>query len=598
MHSRFSDARTRTLRATLAAMVFLAILIFSVTSGVAQVSPVTGMAPASADRTVQTDTAPEVGAVTDLTVPIEGTAADPDSDSGPPIEDAEATAEVMRERAAKAAIAAVDAEQAAARAEAQGNEAAAKDAAMRAADAREEAEEAATRAEAQQAVADAVDENLRDAETGLPVEVLNPGIDTRELELRLVPLTKDELASLAEVWFAIVRQKTEEVMAAQVAILRTEAAVASAARDKLTELVEARKSLFDKASKVASAWEKKGGADEPRLAEMRAYRAAIIVEETRTADVQTLIAQATAWVIDRDGGIQLGIDIIVIIASLVGLWFVARVIRRIAARWLRMVPNLSKLLQVFLVAVIYWVVFAIGLMVVLSGLGIDISPVFALIGGASFILAFAFQDTLGNLASGLMIMINRPFDEGDYVDVGGTAGTVKSVSIVATTVTTPDNQVIVIPNKNVWGNTITNVTASSTRRVDFIFGISYDDDIRKAMAVMETTVKSHPLVLADPEPVIRVHELADSSVNFICRPWTRTGDYWTVYWDLMQQVKEAFDAAGISIPYPQQDVYMHQVQAKPAPLPEPADRDRTQPGSDTSGYAKNDGADESGDGER
>ena len=211
-------------------------------------------------------------------------------------------------------------------------------------------------------------------------------------------------------------------MAAQIAILKTEGDVANAARDKLTDLVEVRKALFDKASKIANAWEKKGGAEEARLVEMRAYRAAIIVEETRTADFQTLLAQAAAWVIDRDGGIQLAIDIVVIMASLFGLWFVARLFRRTANRWLSRIPNLSKLLQAFLVATIYWIVFAIGLMVVLSGLGIDISPVFALIGGASFILAFAFQDTLGNLASGLMIMINRPFDEGDYVDVGGTGG--------------------------------------------------------------------------------------------------------------------------------------------------------------------------------
>jgi small conductance mechanosensitive channel len=184
-----------------------------------------------------------------------------------------------------------------------------------------------------------------------------------------------------------------------------------------------------------------------------------------------------------------------------------------------------------------------------------------MIGGASFILAFAFQDTLGNLASGLMIMINRPFDEGDYVEVGGTGGTVRSVSIVATTVTTPDNQVIVIPNKSVWGNVITNVTASDTRRVDLVFGISYEDSIPGALRVIEETVKAHSLVLADPEPVIRVHELGDSSVNFICRPWTKASDYWTVYWDLTQGMKEAFDAASISIPYPQQDIHIKSQQA-------------------------------------
>ena len=140
--------------------------------------------------------------------------------------------------------------------------------------------------------------------------------------------------------------------------------------------------------------------------------------------------------------------------------------------------------------------------------------------------------------------------------VGGIGGTVRSVSIVATTVTTPDNQVIVIPNKNVWGNVITNVTASDTRRVDLVFGISYDDSIEEAQKVITEIVRTHPLVLSDPEPTIRVNELGASSVNFICRPWTRTSDYWSVYWDLTQRVKTAFDDAGISIPYPQQDVHI------------------------------------------
>ncbi|PKP64621.1 MAG: mechanosensitive ion channel family protein, partial [Alphaproteobacteria bacterium HGW-Alphaproteobacteria-8] len=208
--------------------------------------------------------------------------------------------------------------------------------------------------------------------------------------------------------------------------------------------------------------------------------------------------------------------------------------------------------------VAYWVVLSMGLLVVLSGLGIDISPVFALIGGASFILAFALQDTLGNLAAGLMIMINRPFDEGDYVDVGGVAGTVKSVSIVSTTVATPDNQVIIIPNSKVWGNVITNVTTSQTRRVDLVFGIAYEDSIEQAQEVLEQVVTAHPLVLRDPAPVVRVNELADSSVNFVVRPWVKGGDYWTVYWDLTRQVKEAFDVAGISIPYPQQQVHFRE----------------------------------------
>ena len=245
-----------------------------------------------------------------------------------------------------------------------------------------------------------------------------------------------------------------------------------------------------------------------------------------------------------------------VFAALVGLLIVARASRGVARRWLGRVPNLSKLLQIFLVGFIYWLVLVIGLLVVLAAVGVDVTPVFAMIGGASFILAFAFQNTLGNLASGLMIMINRPFDEGDYVMVGGVGGTVQTVSIVATKVTTPDNQVIVIPNKNVWGNVITNVTASDTRRVDLVFGISYDDSIDVAREFIAKVVAAHPLILKGPEPTIRVNELGASSINFICRPWARTEDYWTVYWDLTRHMKEAFSQAGLSIPYPQQDIHI------------------------------------------
>ncbi|WP_462323101.1 mechanosensitive ion channel family protein, partial [Halochromatium sp.] len=189
--------------------------------------------------------------------------------------------------------------------------------------------------------------------------------------------------------------------------------------------------------------------------------------------------------------------------------------------------------------------------------GVNITPLFALVGGASFIIAFALQETLGNLAAGLMIMFNRPFDEGDYVQVAGLGGTIKRVSVVSTTVTTPDNQVIVLPNSKVWGDVITNVTASDMRRVDLVFGIGYGDSIEKAQAVLEQVIASHPLVLEDPAPNIRVSELGDSSVNFIVRPWVKTADYWTVYWDLHRAVKEAFDANGISIPFPQRDMHLH-----------------------------------------
>ena len=185
-------------------------------------------------------------------------------------------------------------------------------------------------------------------------------------------------------------------------------------------------------------------------------------------------------------------------------------------------------------------------------------PLFAVLGGASFIIAFAMQETLGNLASGLMIMINKPFDVGDLIDTNGILGQVEAVSIVSTQVRTFDNQVVILPNSSVWGSIITNVTVSPTRRVDMVFGIGYGDDMDQAEAILRRLVKEHPLTLDDPEPMIYVHELADSSVNFIVRPWTKTEDYWTVYWDMTKAVKAAFDAEGVSIPFPQRDVHLYE----------------------------------------
>lgn len=400
----------------------------------------------------------------------------------------------------------------------------------------------------------------------VPAAVLVPDIEIETLVLRLLPLTEPELAAAADAWQALVKAKTEQVSEAQIAASAETATEATHRR--MTDLLGERKALFDRYAAVIDAWEKKG-ADPAAVEKYRAYRSAIIVDETRTASPEMLARQALAWLMAEDGGLELARDIAVIVAALFALVVAARFVRGLARRWIGRVPNLSKLMQAFIVVAIYWVVMAIGLMVVLSALGVDVSPVFALIGGASFILAFALQSTLGNLAAGLMIMINRPFDEGDYVDVGGVAGTVRSVSIMSTTVVTPDNQVIVIPNSNVWGDVITNVTISPTRRVDLTFGIAYEDSLEKAQAVLEQVVAAHPLVLDDPAPVIRVGALGPSSVDFICRPWVRGADYWTVYWDLTRQVKEAFDAAGISIPYPQQDLHLKTTTAPPPLTPAP-----------------------------
>ncbi|NNJ75339.1 MAG: mechanosensitive ion channel family protein [Anderseniella sp.] len=395
------------------------------------------------------------------------------------------------------------------------------------------------------------------AAPSLPPEVLRPAIDVAELELRLLPLTKVELKEAAAVWRDIAKARASAVVEASIKLRASQDDVADSLRQKIADLTGQRNDYLDKLQLVVSAWEAKGG-DAVLIGDYRAYRSSLVANEVRQSDWRTLLKRFRGWATDRKGGISWLVNIALFVVALIILFIIARIIRRLAGGAINRIPNLSRLLQTFLIVAVYWATIAIGLMVVLTVMGFNISPLIAVVGGASFIMAFALQDTLGNLAAGLMIMINRPFDEGDYVDIAGTSGTVKSMSIVATKVTTPDNQVIVIPNNKVWGNIITNVTTSPTRRIDLVFGIGYGDSIPRAHAALTEVVKAHPLVLGEPEPVVRVHELADSSVNFVVRPWVNTKDYWSVYWDLTQTVKERFDEDGISIPFPQRDIHLHQ----------------------------------------
>ena len=198
-----------------------------------------------------------------------------------------------------------------------------------------------------------------------------------------------------------------------------------------------------------------------------------------------------------------------------------------------------------------------GFVVALSMLEINVGPLLAAIGAAGFIIGFALQGTLSNFAAGIMILIYRPYDVGDFVDIGGTFGTVDAMTIVSTTLMTLDNQKVVVPNNMIWGDKITNVTGTDKRRVDMVFGIGYSDDIAKAQRILEEILVDHEAILKDPEPVVKVHELADSSVNFVVRPWVKTENYWNVYWDITKTVKLRFDDEGISIPFPQRDVHVY-----------------------------------------
>ncbi|QQX82635.1 mechanosensitive ion channel family protein [Shewanella sp. KX20019] len=243
--------------------------------------------------------------------------------------------------------------------------------------------------------------------------------------------------------------------------------------------------------------------------------------------------------------------------------FLSSLVGKIAKRIVQKTVSNSKLkfsylLQDFFISMVGKVVFALGLLIGLSQLGFELAPLLAGFGIAGVIIGFALQDTLSNFASGMMILIYRPFDVDDLINAAGVTGRVSHMSLVSTTIKTLDNQRLIVPNNKIWGDTINNITVEHQRRVDLTFGIGYGDNIEHAEKVLTEIIMAHPKVLQDPAPMVKLHVLGESSVDFIVRPWVEPIDYWDVYWDITREVKMRFDAEGISIPFPQRDVHIYQ----------------------------------------
>ncbi|HEX5132880.1 MAG TPA: mechanosensitive ion channel family protein [Candidatus Krumholzibacteria bacterium] len=260
----------------------------------------------------------------------------------------------------------------------------------------------------------------------------------------------------------------------------------------------------------------------------------------------------------RTNGASLLARLLACVGILLGARLLGNVVQRIVQRTMDRKNTGSVLLRRMVVQGASNAVFLIGVLLALGQLGINVGPMVAGLGVAGFIVGFALQDTLANFAAGMMILLYRPYDVGDVVEVTGALGKVERMSLVSTNVVTFDNQMIVVPNSKIWGDVIKNVTHQSLRRVDMVFGISYADDIPKAETVLMDILRAHDKVLQDPAPVVKVNRLNDSSVDFVVRPWVAVDDYWDVYWDVTREVKMRFDREGISIPFPQRDVHLYQ----------------------------------------
>lgn len=247
----------------------------------------------------------------------------------------------------------------------------------------------------------------------------------------------------------------------------------------------------------------------------------------------------------------LGIVLILVIGKIALM-----VLKQLLRKAFKQSKKINDLMATFLVRVISALGWIVILLIIVDQLGINLAPIIAGLGVTGFILGFAFQETIGNLLAGVMIILNSPFRIGDYIEAGSLNGTVREMDMMCVTLATPDNKRVIVANKIVWANAIINYSFTETRRVEMGVSISYDSDIPKAKAVIRSILDSYPEILPEPIPSVEVNKLNNSSVDIVVRPWTKPADYWAVYFRFQQDVLEKFRKEGISIPFPQMDVHL------------------------------------------
>ncbi|RUO32782.1 mechanosensitive ion channel family protein [Aliidiomarina sanyensis] len=249
-------------------------------------------------------------------------------------------------------------------------------------------------------------------------------------------------------------------------------------------------------------------------------------------------------------------NVVVALFIIVGGFMLARAIANILVKRLDK-SNIDNAVVSFMAGIIRTIIMVAAILMALSHVGIQTTSFIAILGAAGLAVGLALQGSLSNFASGVLIMIYRPFKSGDYVDAGGTAGTVQRIELFTTVLKTPDNKLVIVPNSKITGSEITNFSEEPIRRVDMVIGVSYKADLKKTKDVLMNVITSDERTLQDPAPRVAVTALNDSSVDFIVRPWVKSADYWPMYWDSMERIKNALDENGIGIPFPQMDVHLH-----------------------------------------
>ncbi len=326
----------------------------------------------------------------------------------------------------------------------------------------------------------------------------------------------------------------------------------------VTILRDERAALSERFEVVLEELETKGGDVEL----YQKYVNAISGIKVDVTDTQGTWITIVGWLQSKEGGQRWANNIGKCIGIIAGFSILSVILGTILEKSLGMFPNISVMLGQFLVTLTRQGLFVVGILVGITALEVSIGPLIAMIGAAGFVVAFAFQSTLGNLANGLMILLYKPFDVGDIIEVAGVRGKVEDVNLICTTIHTAQSKIIIVPNNSVWGNIIENETSSPVRAMFITVRVSYQNSITQGIQVLQDIANSHPLVLEDPGPWIDTGELAEYAVNIWFMVYTKREDYWTAYCDLNRIIKERFEQEGIVIPLPQQELYISEAMAK------------------------------------
>ncbi len=276
------------------------------------------------------------------------------------------------------------------------------------------------------------------------------------------------------------------------------------------------------------------------------------------SEAGSLWSQIVAFVTERGFAFSMNI-LAAIVIFIVGRW-VAKILRAFSVKLMAR-ADVDETLLKFLANIVYGLLLTFVIVAAVDRLGVNTTSLAAVIAAAGLAIGLALQSSLANFASGVMLILFKPFEVGDFVEAGGSKGVVEEIHIFSTIMRTGDNIQMIVPNGQITGGTITNFTAKETRRIDLVIGCGYGDDLKAVRDFLESLIAGDDRILKDPEPVVAVNELADSSVNFVVRPWVGAADYWAVRWDLTEKIKLGFDEKGFSIPYPRQDVHVHGITA-------------------------------------